>query len=457
MLKGKWKLLICIALITCVIFTASNNVFAAINKEYYNNNVVGDEVVDEDIDSKIESSSILDAIGIFIYSIGSLIELLLAKVFQLITGTNMFPWADAILFNAVPFLDANIFTASDHSLVSMLYGLLTGTYYSLLTLASTFFGIAVMYSAIKLAITAIAEDKAKYKKAIVDWILGLVMLWGMHYFISFVLYLNEQMVIVASNIAAEEVAENGSTVEKIIGSASPSDEQMVENFISGMHGVSIGNIFQINDLMDWIEMKLGWSTVITDDDIAECEDHLRKEARIAATLIGSEEYRKAALSGDMGWVGTKKSFWNMVSFPGYICQVSWDVSQVKEKSYSELKEIRDWHVRFLNEHVEWKEYVETYTVLMKIKKQLFSNDDGRVNNNVVKNLAVYFKEASWQAEEKSWSANKISIQNAIMYVIFVCYSLVFFIAYTKRLFYVIMLILMAPIVVVFDFFMKFGK
>lgn len=77
--------------------------------------------------------------------------------------------------------------------------------------------------------------------------------------------------------------------------------------------------------------------------------------------------------------------------------------------------------------------------------------------NIITNLASYFKDAAWSMEEGAWQPNKSVIQNALMYAILVVQSLIFFIAYTKRLFYVVMLILMAPIVVVFDFFTKFGK
>ena len=45
----------------------------------------------------------------------------------------------------------------------------------------------------------------------------------------------------------------------------------------------------------------------------------------------------------------------------------------------------------------------------------------------------------------------------IMYAILVAQSLILFIAYVKRLFYVILLAMMAPVVVVFDFFQKFGR
>lgn len=455
MLKGKWKILICIALVTCVIFTASNNVFAAINEDYYNNNVVGDEVVDIDIENKVGSSLILDALGSFIYSVGSLIELILGKVFQLITGSNMFPWADAILFNAVPFLDVNIFTASSNSLVSILYDFLTGTYYSLLTLASTFFGIAVMFSAIKLAITAIAEDKAKYKKAIVDWILGLVMLWGIHFFISFVLYLNEQLVIVASNIAATEIANNGDSLQ--IEYSEEDDIQAVEDFIDAMKSPHITDflVLGLNRIGDLL------TTGNFQYSVEESEQILRQNPRLARILLQDSRFTDYSF-GEYKWYTTDAAdsdkFWTWKAGDiNFIQVVAQNLMFIKNKSYDDLDSL---YQSLASKKDKTDGEIVTanfYKLVRDLHKSEVENEGLSNNNAVVRNLAKYFKEYAWTRETGAWRSNKVSIQNAIMYVIFVCYSLVFFISYTKRLFYVIMLILMAPIVVVFDFFMKFGK
>lgn len=243
MIKGKWKLLICTILVTCVFFMASNSVFAAINEEYYNENVAGNLVVDSNLNEKLSDSILADALGRLIYAVGSLLEWVIGGVFKLITGTNVFPWADAILFNAIPFLDINVFAPAGTSLLATIQSSIAGIYYTVLMLASAFFGVAVMVSAVKLVITAIAEDKAKYKKAIVDWLLGLVMLWGIHFFISFALYLNEELVKVASEIAtsALEGAE-----EQIVALADNTERkyQIVESFVYNMTegGITFGDI-----------------------------------------------------------------------------------------------------------------------------------------------------------------------------------------------------------------------
>lgn len=576
MLKGKWKILICIALVTCVIFTASNNVFAAINESY----LVDTPATDANLEDKVSNSVVLDAIGAFIYAVGSLMEFLLGKVFQLITQTNMFPWADAILFNAVPFLDINIFNGAEKSLVSMLYDFLTGTYYSLLTLASTFFGIAVMFSAIKLAITAIAEDKAKYKKAIVDWILGLVMLWGIHFFISFVLYLNEQLVVVASNIASESIAEAGEQIASL-RDTTEYNTKIVQNFITLMlddtftlkkflaiAAIVIGTIALIalaitgvgaivqavvaagiiageaaaatatlatvvtgistfsSELIAgaiWLGVGVAGATSVTygvvdsvdiapaliatskavesaydaaldelkNEDIDDIVKRLYKDTftysspdgktysgnviDVAAGLLKNSTYREYRFPGA---IITEDGFWQWKDKQDakYVRILYLDTLIVCGNAFTlenadnsgdraDLIPIELYRVTYMDlasipvaDRTEDNFDQELYNYA----KALCDVQDAQIlsktsETNIIYNLAMYFKETAFTTSETGWVANKTVIQNAIMYVLLVCYSLVFFISYTKRLFYVIMLILMAPIVVVFDFFMKFGK
>lgn len=595
MLKGKWKLLICGLLIICIGFMVSNNVFAAINEDYYKNFT---EVTDPNLDAKIVNSTIADLIGSFIYAVGSLMEWVLGKLFQLITGSNMFPWADAVLFNAVPFLDVNIFTAHSKSLVAIIYEFLTGTYYSLLTLASTFFGIAVMVSAIKLAITAIAEDKARYKKAIVDWILGLVMLWGMHFFISFVLYLNEQLVIVASNIASQEVSTSGQAIMDL-ADTSGANTELVYNFIRVMSegnktirdvvlkvAIAVGVLLAFAAAAIAISAilgsggalaaacqglagmgklaaglktiagitatvlksaaaltvavatvgvscsQLGEALIDINDAYAKERDRVIKDLKgksdeefkqmmstlystnttrtftfyvkedgevkevketvtfnlvdVAAGLLKNEAYISGAglpadLSGDTDFWKWEKGI-SKGSGKKYMATLYYDVmSLTSDCSDNNLKQ----YCVVLNDG-KYEEYMQpisyyslnyfafdnmpvkdrtakTYDSGMHIRSKAFVDvfnnyvRKQKSQTNIIMNLAAYFKETAWSTGGTGWKANKSVVQNAIMYVLLVAYSLVFFISYAKRLFYVIMLILMAPIVVVFDFFMKSTK
>ena len=80
---------------------------------------------------------------------------------------------------------------------------------------------------------------------------------------------------------------------------------------------------------------------------------------------------------------------------------------------------------------------------------------------IISDLASYFRENSYNKVRNNKTGLKegknIQFQNMIMYAVLVGQSLILFIAYIKRLFYVIMLAMIAPIVVVVDFFQKFGK
>ena len=94
-------------------------------------------------------------------------------------------------FNAVPLLDVNFINPDGGSFVGNgnIQAVLKNTYATILTLAASFFGIVVLITAIRLVISTIASEKAKYKQAIVDWLVGFVMLFCIHYAISFIFYL----------------------------------------------------------------------------------------------------------------------------------------------------------------------------------------------------------------------------------------------------------------------------
>lgn len=178
-----------------------------------------------------ESQSILDKVGNFIQdlllgalgkaiaAIGWVIEQLLRLVVLILTGNYAFPWADKTIFNSIPLLDVNFINPAKYSLFLDQYGKFTtvgntvrNIYFTGMSIGLGFFGIIVAVMAIRIAISSIAAEKAKYKEAIVTWITALVLLFALHYIISFVFYMNEQMTEVASTIVTKQLngASNGS-------------------------------------------------------------------------------------------------------------------------------------------------------------------------------------------------------------------------------------------------------
>ena len=154
---------------------------------------------------------LLEILGIAIYALAWVVEILVKTVVWLLTSNFQFPWADRTIFNGMQILDVNFINPSPGSLFMDLNSNFTAIgnsirniYFTGLSVALGFLGIVVAVMAIRLAISSIASEKAKYKEAIVHWITALVLLFGMHYVIALTFYVNEQMVEVASNIVFDQ-------------------------------------------------------------------------------------------------------------------------------------------------------------------------------------------------------------------------------------------------------------
>lgn len=74
-------------------------------------------------------------------------------------------------------------------------------YYILRMLAMAIMLIVLIGIGIKMAITTIASDKAVYKRMLVDWVVGVIMLFTLHYFMLFVFNLNTIMVEIIQDTA----------------------------------------------------------------------------------------------------------------------------------------------------------------------------------------------------------------------------------------------------------------
>lgn len=73
------------------------------------------------------------------------------------------------------------------------------------------------------------------------------------------------------------------------------------------------------------------------------------------------------------------------------------------------------------------------------------------NENVFSGLGDFFKQSAYDSSKKKDKYNFIA---CIVYAIFLIQSIMYFIAYFKRFFYILILAMFAPIVIVYDFFTK---
>ncbi len=241
MKKKTCKIIICMAMIV-MLFTSLTNVFAATNPDY----TKASRVVNDSLESKIKSNVLLDLLASCINAVASIVEWLVGAVFKILTGDEIFPWADRIIFNGIAFLDINFLNPSSNSLFgslsspSILGEVVKQVYSTIFSLAVLFLGVAIGIMAIRLAISSIASEKAKYKQAIVNWVTCIVMLFCMHYILAFVFWINEQLVRMASGILIQTIKDKG--LDNLDFSQALSQaldpEKRLENFLSTANDVT---------------------------------------------------------------------------------------------------------------------------------------------------------------------------------------------------------------------------
>lgn len=228
------KVLLIFLVFNIFIFGVSN-VYAEVNQKYGTLNK-GDVDQTDPTDSS-ETGTLVGVISIAFLQIGKLIESLVSWLMNLLSSgmINEFPWADKIIFNTVAVLDVNFINPAQGSLFTLGNGqignIIKNIYFTGLSVAIGFLSIVVGVMAIRMAISTIAADKARYKESIVTFLTALVLLFGTHFLLSFTFYLNEKLVEVASDIVKDAVKneeQNGIVIGNN-GATSNESETVVSN------------------------------------------------------------------------------------------------------------------------------------------------------------------------------------------------------------------------------------
>lgn len=577
MKKKTYKIIICISLVI-MLFTSFGNVFGATNPDY----TPSIQVSENALDSKIKSNILLDTLAGMINAIASLAEYLLGAVFKTLTGDNIFPWADRIIFNGIGFLDINFLNPASNSLfvsngsTSILGKVVYSVYSTIFSLAVLFLGVAVGIMAIRLAISSIAAEKAKYKQAIVNWVTCIVMLFLMHYILAFVFWVNEQLVQIASGILIKTIDETVTSVDftEALNSVVSPDER-VKDF--GKAAISaFGNNKTVvdwwnktkddEDLLD-ITNKLLLNSSYIDQRVVYVADNLSKgdvnlwtfvtNASFAFQVLGLvDQQSKSAAVADKGiprlsqdeddakvirdflkdadendlarqkklgyYEGSsgrkiffdKNAYLNSEDFEKDLAGYAYVMANKSSASNLNQFYINNPEYKIntgdnpdalqIATNIQWSLQLPNltgggnliYGILTSIKQsdiyKQAKNDvsireaiakkrlevDGYIisaaqggsakTTDIIANLGQFFKQSAYTytTEETTdstgnkketvvgWRATKLSVTGALLYAIFIFQSCMYFIMYVKRLFYVMMLSMFGPIVVIYDFFMK---
>lgn len=572
MKKKTYKIIICISLVV-MLFTNFTSVFGATNPDYTPEKKVSETA----LDSKIKDSILLDALANMINAVASLAEYLIGAIFSALTGDNIFPWADRIIFNGIAFLDINFLNPDPSSLFgstiepSILGKVVRNVYSTIFSLAVLFLGVAVGVMAIRLAISSIAAEKAKYKQALVNWGTCMIMLFLMHYVLAFVFWINEQMVQVASGIFLQAVAKSGvSDIDYSLALSSAIDpEKRRDTFLGSCNDydgaqnyLKSADVNIVENLLGSDEYQRNRMVYIADssdewyDNVGrffggEAENNQRGMLRLksdveAATKIKNNLESAQKSVEDNGYYVTKsgggdfetdttvrvwrnmKKYKDSEDYKDDLRRYLWSIN-----CFNGQKDLFNWIRDYPNHKVDlefspnfWTAVVgESFSITTavggmglislgsKFVGMIGSNNlkndlnnasldqliewvggenkankiaayrlkcDGYIWNagngstaqgktqDLIANLGYFFKKTAYVyntekttdengkevQEVTGWRASKLSVTGALLYAIFIFQSCMYLIMYVKRLFYVIMLSMFGPIVVIYDFFMK---
>lgn len=114
-----------------------------------------------------------------------------------------------IFFNKIAILDINFFTVTtDSDVITEIRSGIAAWYYIMRNIAAAILLVILIYVGIRMAISTVASDQAKYKKMLVDWMCSLALIFLLHYVIIFTVHVNSAFIgalaQVGENMAIEE-------------------------------------------------------------------------------------------------------------------------------------------------------------------------------------------------------------------------------------------------------------
>lgn len=150
-------------------------------------------------------------------------------IFSIITPFDIF-------FNKYKLLDVNFFDINGVGTDTLTYSFRTavsGWYYAMRLIASGILLVILVYVGIRMALSTVADEKAKYKKMLVDWVCSLVLIFVLQYISVFIIYSNNAIVEALRSTLSD------STVEDSIG------DMMVDIGLKAIAGVGIPSIVAV--------------------------------------------------------------------------------------------------------------------------------------------------------------------------------------------------------------------
>lgn len=120
------------------------------------------------------------------------------------SSDDLFVTPFTILFNKLEVVSIDFFNFSaSEGFINEFRKNIAMWYYVLRFIATAILLAILVYIGIRMAISTVAEEKAKYKKMIVDWVTSIALLYLLHYIIVFVIEVNTALVDMLTAVSKE--------------------------------------------------------------------------------------------------------------------------------------------------------------------------------------------------------------------------------------------------------------
>lgn len=161
---------------------------------------------DEGIDSLGEGIAailvwFIKAIMVLLGSVVRMISGGIAAIGGMVNGGSAMAIApEDILFNNTRITDINVFELnSGNSTLDIMRTSVAGWYYAIRNLSIGILLAVLVYIGIRMTLSTVAEQEAKYKKMLMDWLVSFVIVFILHYIIIFTINVNDGFVTLFSN------------------------------------------------------------------------------------------------------------------------------------------------------------------------------------------------------------------------------------------------------------------
>ncbi len=129
---------------------------------------------------------------------------------------------------------------------------ISGVYYICRFIAMTLGLVVLIYIGIRMALSTVASDQAKYKKMLVSWVESFVIMFLMLYIMSFIIIIGEQLTEVFYNLEQTIVGEESSIFEETV-------RTQTRNYTFSLSGLQLTFWSIVYWCLLFMEMKFLWT------------------------------------------------------------------------------------------------------------------------------------------------------------------------------------------------------